>query len=130
MLLTSGLQGDWQSNRKYHGGPDRAVCLFPLELMITLQAEGHPISPGSIGENITTFGLDWTLVVPGAQLELGETAVIEIVSYTAPCRTIRAAFSDEDFMRISQKRHPGQSRVYARVLEEGLLQRDHPIRLR
>lgn len=130
MLLASGLQGDWQSNRKYHGGPDRAVCLFPLEHTTRLQAEGHPITPGSVGENITTQGVDWSLVVPGARLELGQTAVIEIVSYTAPCRTIRASFTNEDFMLISQKLRPGHSRVYARVLAEGLLQRDDPIRLR
>ncbi len=128
ILTFEGLKDDWQSNRKYHGGPDRAVCLFPLELIADLQAEGHPITPGSVGENITTQNVDWSLVVPGAQLALGATAVVEIVSYTAPCRTIRLAFADKKFTRISQKLHPGQSRMYARVLTEGLLQRDDPIR--
>ena len=127
MLLTSGLEGDWQRNRKHHGGPDRAVCLFPNELVERLNAEGHPIAPGSVGENITTAALDWGLMVPGAQLALGDSAVIEIVSYTAPCRTIRASFAGEDFTRISQKLHPGNSRVYARVLTEGMLQRNDPI---
>lgn len=128
MLLTTGLEGDWQHNRKYHGGPDRALCLFPQELIEQLNAEGHPIVAGSVGENVTTRGIDWTLMVPGARLALGDTAVIEVLSYTAPCRTIRAAFADEDFTRISQKLHHGQSRVYARVLAEGMLQRDEPIR--
>ncbi len=129
-LLKSGLEHDWQTNRKYHGGPDRAVCLFPLELIKTLNNEGHPITPGSVGENITTDGVAWSLVVPGAQLELGESAVIEIVSYTTPCRTIRSAFANESFTRISQKLHPGESRVYARVIAEGLLQRGDAIRFR
>lgn len=130
MLLTSGLEHDWQRNRKHHGGPDRAVCLFPHELIEQLNVEGHPITAGSVGENITTAAIDWRLMVPGAQLELGETAVIEIVSYTAPCRTIRASFADEDFTRISQKLHPGNSRVYARVLAEGMIRRNDPIRIR
>ncbi len=130
MLLVSGLEGDWQHNRKYHGGPDRAVCLFPHEHIEQLNADGHPIAPGSVGENVTTTGVDWSLMVRGAQLELGKTALIEIVSYTTPCRTVRAAFADEDFTRISQKLHPGQSRVYARVLAEGTIRRGDPIRVR
>jgi len=130
MLLVTGLEGDWQRNRKYHGGPDRAVCLFPYELINTLHANGHPISPGSVGENLTTEGVDWSMIVPGVQLELGETAVIEVVSYTAPCRTIRAAFADKDFTRIAQKLHPGHSRVYARVITEGMLRQNDAIRLR
>ncbi len=121
MIRTSGLNGDWQSNRVHHGGPDRAVCLFPHELIQSLQREGHPIVAGSVGENITTAGLDWTLVVPGTQLLLGERVVLEIVSYTVPCRTIQRAFADHKFGRISQKTHPGSSRVYARVLTEGMV---------
>lgn len=116
-----GLDGDWQTDRKHHGGPDRAVCLFPIELIRTLQAEGHPIVPGSVGENITTEGLDWSRVVPGVTLRIGNEVVLEIVSYTTPCRTIAAAFADGEFLRISQKHRPGNSRVYARVLAGGTI---------
>ena len=128
-LHAGGLADDWQSDRRYHGGPDRAVCLFPLELIETLRAEGHPITPGSIGENVTTAGLDWSRMVPGAQLRLGDEAVLEIVSYTAPCKTIKASFHDENFNRISQKVRPGESRVYARVLTEGDVRTGDPITL-
>ena len=83
-----------------------------------MQAEGHPISPGSVGENVTVTGLEWTLVVPGACLRLGHVS-IEIVSYTTPCRTIAGSFLDGRFARILQRDHPGWSRVYARVLREG-----------
>lgn len=121
MLGAEGLSGDAQLNLEHHGGPDRAVCLFPLELIDVLRAEGHPIAPGSTGENITTVGLDWSLVVPGARLQLGERAVIEIVSYAAPCYKIKASFTDGDFMRISAKTHPGSARAYARVLVNGPL---------
>ena len=37
----------------FHGGPERALCLFSLERILELQAEGHPIFPGAAGENIT-----------------------------------------------------------------------------
>jgi MOSC domain-containing protein YiiM len=114
-----GLEGDWQHDRVHHGGPDRAVCLFPLELIETLQADGHPIVPGAVGENATTSGVAWDRMVPGTRVRIGGEVELEIVSYTAPCKTIRAAFADEDFTRISQKVHPGESRVYARVLRDG-----------
>jgi MOSC domain-containing protein YiiM len=45
--------------------------------------------------------------------------VLEVVSFTTPCKTIRESFIHEQFVRISQKLHPGWSRVYTRVLSEG-----------
>ena len=54
----AGLEGDRHRNRKLHGGPDRALCLFSLERIEALQAEGHPIEPGTLGENLTLA--DWT----------------------------------------------------------------------
>jgi MOSC domain-containing protein YiiM len=124
-----GLAGDWQQDRRHHGGPDRAICLFPFELVERLQAEGHPITPGAVGENVTTVGVEWARMVPGTRLRLGATVELELVSYTAPCKTIRAAFADGDFARISQKVHPGESRVYARVLTPGAIRVGDPITL-
>ena len=31
-VTRDGVDGDWQRNRKYHGGPNRAVCIFSEEL--------------------------------------------------------------------------------------------------
>jgi MOSC domain-containing protein YiiM len=121
LLTTEGLEGDRQRDRRYHGGPERALCLFALELVLELQDEGHPIFPGSVGENLTTVGLDWSRLTPGAQLALGDEAVVEITSYTAPCKIIADSFIDGQFKRISQKVRPGHSRLYARVLRPSRL---------
>ncbi|MDB4878257.1 MAG: uncharacterized protein JWM41_4703 [Gemmatimonadetes bacterium] len=118
---SNGMEGDRQRNLKYHGGPDRALSLYSLELIERLQREGHPIAPGSAGENVTIGGLDWTRMLPGARLEMGDV-LIELTSFAVPCKTIRAAFAGEEFTRISDRIYPGWSRVYARVLSEGLLQ--------
>lgn len=118
-ITVEGVAGDRQRNRKLHGGPQRAVSLYALERIQALQAEGHPITPGSAGENLTIGGLDWANLIPGARLRIGEWVELEITSYTAPCENIAASFHDEQFSRISQKLHPGWSRVYARVLAEG-----------
>ena len=54
---------------------------------------------------------------------------LEITRYTTPCVNIRAAFVGGDFARVSQKRHPGFSRVYARVVREGIIRTGDPVRL-
>lgn len=114
-----GLQGDAQNDTKGHGGPERAVCVYSLERIQRLQAEGHPIDAGTAGENLTLEGIDWDLVVPGTRIRVGEEVLLEVASFTDPCKTIRNSFVDGRFVRISQKLHPGWSRVYARVLSEG-----------
>ena len=119
--LIGGLEGDAQTDRKHHGGPERALCLFALEQIEEMAAEGHPIAPGLAGENVTISGLDWSLVVPGARLRLGGEVLVEVTNYTAPCFKNAGWFADGDFNRMNQKTHPGCSRVYARVLEEGQL---------
>lgn len=116
-----GLVGDRQQNLKHHGGPDRAVCLWSAEIIDMLQAEGHPIEPGAAGENITVAGLDWQQLIPGIQLQLGERVRLEITDYAQPCRTIARYFKLRRYGRISQKRNPGTSRLYAKVLEDGLV---------
>ena len=128
-LSETGLEGDRQRDLRFHGGPDRALCLFPLELIIELQAEGHPVFPGSVGENVTTYGLEWSRIEPGSRLSLGDEALVEITSYTSPCKTIAASFAGGDFKRISQKVRPGDSRLYARVLRPGRLAVGDPIKL-
>jgi MOSC domain-containing protein YiiM len=120
MVTVNGLDGDKQRNLEHHGGPDRAVCIYSIERILALQEEGHPIGTGTAGENLTLSGIDWDNVVPEALLEVGD-ALLEIVSFTSPCRTIRDSFTDEKFSRLSQKHFPGWSRVYARVLREGIV---------
>ncbi len=120
-LTPDGLVGDRQANPRYHGGPERALCLYALEQINALQAEGHPVFPGSVGENVTVAGLDWPSLTPGCRLGLGDDVIIELSSYTAPCRSIKDSFSDGNFKRISQQVHPGESRLYARIIRTGTL---------
>ena len=124
-----GLEGDAHRDREHHGGPDRAICLFAMEAIRALVAEGHSIEPGSLGENITLEGVDWSAVEPGTRLSLGDEVVVEITRYTTPCLNIRPVFRDGDYSRVSQKRHPGWSRVYARVVTAGTLRRGDPARV-
>ena len=125
-ITAAGVTGDHQRNPDIHGGPDRAVCLYSLDVIQALRAEGHPIAPGSTGENLTLAGIDWTRIKPGVRLRVGSVR-LEIVSYTAPCVHNGRWFLNEDFSRMSQKKFPGWSRVYARVLTEGTVGAGDPV---
>ena len=115
----SGVIGDVQADRVHHGRPEQALCLYSLEVIEELQREGHPIAPGAAGENLTLSGLDWTTLEPGARLLVGPDVEIEVTWYATPCTKNARWFVAGDFARMSHKRHPGSSRLYARVLRGG-----------
>lgn len=124
----SGVVGDVQADRVHHGHPDQALCLFSLEVIEGFQAEGHPIAPGSAGENVTISGLNWSDVVPGVRMTIG-TVAIEITHFATPCAKNARWFADGNFNRMHAKRHPGESRVYARVIEGGEIKRGDRVEL-
>jgi MOSC domain-containing protein YiiM len=125
----SGVAGDRQRDLLYHGGPDRAVCCLALEVIERLRAEGHPIAPGTTGENLTLAGLDWPRVRPGAQLVFAGGVELEVTGFAAPCGNSRGSFKGGEIERLSDKRHPGESRVYCRVLAEGEVSAGEAVRL-
>lgn len=127
-VTVDGLSGDRQRNLRYHGGPKRAVSLYSLERIRALQAEGHPVDVGSMGENLTIAGLDWDRVGPGVRLAVGEV-LLEVTEDAPPCKTIAASFRDGLFGRAGQKKHPGWSRFYARVLREGVVRAGDAVEL-
>jgi MOSC domain-containing protein YiiM len=100
-----------------------------MEQMRALQAEGHPVVPGALGENVLVEGVEWSDVVPGARLQLGAEVLLEVTRYTSPCINIRPSFSHGNYARISEKRNPGWSRVYARVLAPGRIAAGDPVSL-
>lgn len=112
-----GLVGDRQHDRKHHGRPFQALCLWSSEVIDALAAEGHPIRPGAAGENVTVSGIDWTTIRPGVRLLLGEVAC-EISAWATPCGKNDQWFTGRSD-RIDHELHPGWSRAYAWVLEPG-----------
>lgn len=118
-VTSLGLTTDRHNDTVHHGGPDKALCLYSLELIQALQKEGHPLFPGSTGENVTVVGVDWTLVIAGLRLRLGQAVEIEVTGFASPCQMIRESFTDYDFNRISWRTNPGWSRAYARVITPG-----------
>jgi MOSC domain-containing protein YiiM len=126
LITEQGLDGDRQRDLRYHGGPDRAVVLFSLEVIQALQREGHPIGVGTTGENLTVSGIDWTTLAPGTELQVGAVR-LAITKYASPCVNISGSFVAGDFTRVSQKGHAGWSRVCARVVAGGVVHVGDPV---
>jgi MOSC domain-containing protein YiiM len=128
LITEAGLAGDRQHDLRFHGGPDRAVLLYSMELIEALQKEGHPIRVGGTGENLTLSGLDWNLIVPGSEISVGAVRLL-VTKYATPCHNISGSFVDGDMTRIAQKLHPGWSRVCAKVLAGGTVRVGDSVRL-
>ena len=127
-VTAAGVEGDRQRDLRVHGGPDRAVCLYSFDLLRAMQDEGHHVSVGLLGENLTVMGLDWRLLTPGTRLQVGGVRLL-LTAFAVPCKNMSAYFDAGRIFRISQKVHPGWSRVYARVEQPGTVQIGDPVRI-
>ena len=68
----------------------RQVHLIHGELIDTLRDRGFEVWPGTMGENVTTRGIDLLGLPRGALLRLGETAIVEITGLRNPCKQLDA----------------------------------------
>lgn len=118
VIDADGVQGDRQADRKHHGRPFQALCLWSADVIDELRADGHPIAYGNAGENLTIRGVDWSALRAGTRLRVG-TALAELSYPAVPCRKQTRWFSDGDFNRISYGRNPHLVRWYAWVRGPG-----------
>ncbi|MCB1040484.1 MAG: MOSC domain-containing protein [Acidimicrobiales bacterium] len=121
----AGAAGDRQNDRKNHGRPWQALCLWSSEVVAAFAEQGHPVVPGGAGENISTVGIPWDRAVPGTELQIGGVRAV-ISSYALPCKTTAANFLDGHF-DLMHHRHGPVSRVYATVLEPGRVEVGDPL---
>ncbi|MGO9197148.1 MAG: MOSC domain-containing protein [Acidimicrobiales bacterium] len=123
-----GVVGDKQEERKHHGHAWQALCIWSLEVIHSLQLEGHPIDSGSTGENLTIRGIDWKRARTGVLMEIGDV-VCELTSPAVPCAKQARWFADGKFTRISHAHHPGRARWYASVLRPGTVRPGDEVRV-
>ena len=88
-----------------------------------------PVARRDLG-SLADFETRWNVAVSrdGKVPKIGDV-VLEITRAAPPCRTIAPSFTGGAFVRISDKVHPGWSRLYARVLREGFVRDGAPVRL-
>jgi MOSC domain-containing protein YiiM len=112
------LAGDVQADKRYHGGPDQAVYVFPLEHYphFRERLDRPELSAGFFGENFTTEGLLEESVRIGDVLRVG-TAVVQVTKPRAPCFKMGVKAGSPRFVReMLESRRLG---FYLRVLAEG-----------
>ena len=66
----------------------RQVHLIHSELFDELAAKGFTVTPGQLGENVTTQGIDLLGLSVGARLRLGADAIVEVTGLRNPCHQI------------------------------------------
>ncbi len=81
-----GLEYDEQADRRYHGGPDKAVCCFPSEHFPRIaEFVGREITGGAFGENFTVGGLLESDVCVGDRYRSPGGLVFEVSQPRQPC---------------------------------------------
>ena len=66
----------------------RQVHLIHGGLHDELRASGFDVSPGQMGENVTTRGVDLLGLPTGTRLHLGDEAVVEVTGLRNPCKQL------------------------------------------
>ncbi|MEU5696872.1 MOSC domain-containing protein [Actinosynnema sp. NPDC020468] len=122
-----GLAGDEQGDRKHHGGPDKAVLLYPNEHYAAWRPHLSDLTPPAFGENLTTTGLLESDVVLGAIYEVGDV-VLQVTQPRRPCYKLAARHDVPDLAVLTQR--TGRTGFYCRVLTPGTVTADRPITLR
>ncbi|HLE47153.1 MAG TPA: MOSC domain-containing protein [Candidatus Thermoplasmatota archaeon] len=128
-ISVSGVEGDRQADKRYHGGPLQALCLFANEQVRRLASEGFPVVPGSLGENLTTEGLPYWSVRIGDVYRAGEQVRFQITKPRVPCTTIQV-YGEKIIKRLWGQDVPwGESGFYARVVSPGAVRQGDPLHL-
>ncbi len=111
------LKGDDQADRRFHGGPDKAVYAYAVEDYTWWAGElGQALAPGTFGENLTLEGVDLTATVVNERWLVG-TAVLEVAQPRTPCWKLGLRMGDDRFpARFAAAGRPG---AYLRIAREG-----------
>lgn len=129
-LTALGLSGDEQAEKRWHGGPDRALCHYPREhyayweQMFPEQA-GLFYAP-AFGENFSTEGLTEKNVFIGDIFRWGE-ALIQVTQPRSPCFKLNFHFGISDMS--SQMQVSGKVGWLYRVIEGGKVSAERPLEL-
>lgn len=128
-ITVEGVEGDFNRWRteKAAGDPDQAVLLLEEEILIGLRAEGWPVRPGDLGENLLLAGLPPGALREGARLRVGEV-VLELSKPCDPCIVLYG------LPYVGMERGPGFVRAlkgrrgwFARVVGAGVVTAAMPV---
>src|ERR1041384_2059466 len=118
MMRTLNLDGDRQSDLSVHGGPNKAVYVYPSEHYDFWKQElpDMDLPWGVFGENLTTTGLFETEINIGDKFRIG-TGEVMVTQPRMPCFKLGIRFDRADMLKrflVSER-----TGFYLAVLKEG-----------
>lgn len=119
MLRYENFEGDGQGDQVNHGGPDKAICVYPLDHYSHWENElGRKLPPGAMSENLTVSGVLETEVCIGDVFRVGE-ATVQISQPRMPCNKLAGKNGERRLVKwVSETGYTG---FYMRVLSEGMV---------
>jgi MOSC domain-containing protein YiiM len=126
-VTATNLEGDGQADLEFHGGADKALCVYCEEHYVHWeQVMDRKLDYGAFGENLTVRGLLETEVCIGDTFQLGE-AIVQVTQPRQPCHKLAKKHDITDLPL--QVQLTGYSGYYFRVLQEGKLPENPSIQL-
>jgi MOSC domain-containing protein YiiM len=122
------FDGDRQADLTVHGGPEKAVYVYPAAYYALWKRElpKMDLPWGMFGENLTIEGLDDTTVQIGDQYAIG-TATLVVTQPRMPCYKLGMKFGRDTFLKqFLQSRRTG---FYFSVQTEGEIAVGDAVRL-
>ena len=124
-LSLANLAGDGQADLSVHGGPDKAVYVYPSEHLPEWEVElGEPLGEAPFGENISTRGVTESGVCIGDRWRWDD-AVLEVCQPRWPCFKL-ALYRRRADIQIRMKAS-GWTGWYLRVIQPGEVTVGSPI---
>lgn len=119
-VTSLGIEGDGQADLVNHGGPDKAICVYPSEHYAGwTEALGLTLPMGAFGENFTTKGMTENDVCVGDVFQCGELR-LQVSQPRQPCWKLARRWRVKDL--AAQVERSGHTGWYFRVLNAGPVQ--------
>lgn len=120
-----GLMRDGQvdtrvkDGKQIHGGPDKAVYMYPSEHLALWSAElGRPIGYGGFGENLSTRGVTEADIYIGDMLQIGNVRLV-VTKPRRPCFKLNLYYERDDMVQLMEANL--RCGWYCRVLQDGYM---------
>ncbi len=127
-LRKHNLDGDQQADLSVHGGPTKAVYVYPIQHYMYWRDELPDVDFGwgHFGENLTVDGMDEDSICIGDEFSVG-TARLVVTEPRMPCSKLSVRFGRADMPKLFLKSR--RTGFYFGVVEEGELQAGDAIEL-
>jgi MOSC domain-containing protein YiiM len=119
LVVGHGIKGDLNGK----GNPNRQLNVMSYETLLDLREEGFKTNPGEMGEQIILRGLDINTLEAGTRVQLGDSAVIEVIKLRTGCERFEA------IQGHPRSHTAGRLGVMARVVVEGVVKVGAPVKV-